>query len=31
VQSKDDAPEFFGQTNRYSKRVYGGVIINVVK
>jgi hypothetical protein len=31
VRSKDDAPEFFGQETRYSHRVYGGVIINVVK
>jgi outer membrane protein with beta-barrel domain len=31
VRSKTDAPEFFGQENRYSHRVYGGVIINVVK
>ena len=31
VQSKDNAPEFFGRENRYSHRVYGGLIINVVK
>jgi len=31
VRSKDDAPEFFGQETRYSHRVYGGLIINVVK
>lgn len=29
VQSKDDAPEFFGQETRYGHRVYGGVIVNV--
>ena len=28
TQSKDDAPAFFGQDNRYAHRVYGGVIIN---
>ena len=31
VQSKDDAPAFFGQETRYGHRVYGGVILNVVK
>jgi hypothetical protein len=31
VQSKTNAPAFFGQQNRYSNRVYGGVIINVAK
>ena len=31
AQSKDDAPEFFGQENRYGHRVYGGVILNVVR
>jgi hypothetical protein len=31
VQSKDDAPEFFGQDTRYGHRVYGGVIVNVVR
>jgi hypothetical protein len=31
VKSKDDAPDFFGQENRYSNRVYGAVLINVVK
>jgi hypothetical protein len=31
VRSKDDAPEFFGQETRYAHRVFGGVIINVVK
>jgi hypothetical protein len=29
VRSKDDAPEFFGQENRYGHRVYGGVLLNV--
>jgi len=28
VQSKDDAPSFFGQEARYGHRVYGGVLIN---
>ena len=28
VQSKDDAPNFFGQETRYGHRVYGGVLIN---
>jgi Outer membrane protein beta-barrel domain len=31
VQSKDDAPAFFGQETRYGHRVYGGVIVNVVR
>jgi hypothetical protein len=31
VQSQDDAPAFFGQENRYGHRVYGGVILNVVR
>jgi hypothetical protein len=31
VQSKDDAPAFFGQEARYGHRVYGGVILNVVR
>ena len=31
VQSKDDAPAFFGQETRYGHRVYGGVIVNIVK
>lgn len=31
VQSKDDAPAFFGQDTRYGHRVYGGVILNVVR
>jgi hypothetical protein len=29
VQSKDDAPAFFGQETRYGHRVYGGVLVNV--
>jgi hypothetical protein len=29
VQSKDDAPGFFGQETRYGHRVYGGVLLNV--
>jgi hypothetical protein len=29
VQSKDDAPAFFGQETRYGHRVYGAVIVNV--
>jgi len=29
VQSKDDAPAFFGQQNRYGHRVYGAVLINI--
>lgn len=31
VQSKDDAPAFFGQETRYDHRVYGGVIVNLVR
>jgi hypothetical protein len=31
VQSKDDAPAFFGQDTRYGHRIYGGVILNVVR
>lgn len=31
VPSKDDAPAFFGQDTRYAHRVYGGVILNVVR
>lgn len=31
VQSKDNAPAFFGQETRYGHRVYGGVILNVVR
>ena len=29
VQSKDDAPAFFGRETRYAHRVYGGFIVNV--
>jgi len=29
VQSKDDAPAFFGQETRYGHRVYGAVLVNV--
>jgi hypothetical protein len=29
VQSKDEAPAFFGQETRYGHRVYGGVLLNV--
>jgi opacity protein-like surface antigen len=29
VQSKDDAPAFFGQETRYGHRVYGGILVNV--
>jgi Outer membrane protein beta-barrel domain len=28
TKSKDSAPEFFGQDDRYAHRIYGGVIIN---
>jgi hypothetical protein len=31
VKSKDDAPQFFGNENRYSNRIYGAVVINAVK
>jgi len=31
VQSKDDAPAFFGQETRYGHRVYGAVILNVAR
>jgi hypothetical protein len=31
VQSKDDAPEFFGHVTRYGHRVYGGVVVNLVR
>ena len=29
VQSKDEAPAFFGQDTRYGHRVYGGVLLNI--
>ena len=31
VQSKDDAPSFFGRDTRYGHRVYGAVVLNVVQ
>lgn len=31
TQSKDDAPTFFGQDKRYGHRVYGAVVINVIR
>ena len=31
ARAKDDAPSFFGRDTRYGHRVYGGVIINVVR
>ncbi len=31
VQSKDDAPQFFGQVTRYGHRVYAGLIFNLVQ
>jgi opacity protein-like surface antigen len=31
VQAKDEAPAFFGQERRYGHRVYGAVIVNLVK
>ena len=31
VQSKDDAPAFFGRETRYGHRVYGAVLLNVIK
>ncbi len=31
TQSKDTAPAFFGQDTRYGHRVYGALIINVVR
>jgi hypothetical protein len=29
--SKDDAPAFFGQDNRYGHRIYGAVLINAIR
>jgi len=29
VQSKDDAPEFFGRETRYGHRVYGAFLVNI--
>ena len=31
VQSKDDAPEFFGRETRYGHRFYGAVLLNLVR
>jgi hypothetical protein len=31
VQSKDEAPVFFGRETRYGHRVYGAVIVNLVQ
>jgi outer membrane protein with beta-barrel domain len=31
AQSQDDAPAFFGQETRYGHRVYGGLILNVLR
>jgi hypothetical protein len=31
VQSQDDAPAFFGRQDRFGHRVYGAVILNVVR
>ena len=31
VRGKDDAPSFFGRDTRYGHRVYGSLIINVVR
>ncbi|MBI3402156.1 MAG: outer membrane beta-barrel protein [Acidobacteria bacterium] len=31
VRSKNDAPSFFGQDARYGHRVYGGIVLNVLK
>jgi hypothetical protein len=31
VQSKDDAPAFFGRETRYGHRVYGAVLVNLVR
>jgi outer membrane protein with beta-barrel domain len=31
VQSKDDAPSFFGRDTRYGHRVYGAVLLNVAQ
>jgi hypothetical protein len=31
VQSKDDAPAFFGLDTRYGHRVYGAVIVNAIR
>ena len=31
VQSKDDAPAFFGREERYGHRVYGGFLLNLAR
>lgn len=31
VQSKEDAPEFFGKDTRYGHRIYGAVLFNVLR
>jgi opacity protein-like surface antigen len=31
VQSKDDAPSFFGRDTRYGHRVYGAVLLNLAR
>lgn len=31
VASKDDAPAFFGGDTRYAHRVYGGLVVNLVR
>jgi hypothetical protein len=31
IRSNDNAPAFFGQDTRYGHRIYGGVIINVLR
>lgn len=31
VKSKDNAPAFFGQDTRYGHRIYGGIILNVLR
>ena len=28
---QDDAPSFFGQETRYGHRVYGGIVLNVLR
>ena len=31
VQSKDDAPAFFGREDRFGHRIYGAVLLNVAR
>jgi hypothetical protein len=31
ARSRDDAPDFFGKETRYGHRVYGGIILNLVR